>query len=89
VRARSAAPIRFDLSKIARVGLVATEGERTHYAGASTTLGRGRQSLWWPVPRRRGLYTVRLTATDLAGNTGVAEQVVEVLAPRRPRSRGK
>jgi hypothetical protein len=86
VRARSTTPIRFDLSKIARVGMTMTRADgAAHYTRAALTFPRGRHSYWWPVPRRRGVYTVRLAGTDLAGNTGTTEGVVEVLPAKKPK----
>jgi hypothetical protein len=35
------------------------------------------------VPRRKGIYTVTLTARDLAGNVGSGTGAVTVLKPRR------
>ena len=37
----------------------------------------------WAVPRKAGKYTVRISATDLAGNRGGVEGTVEVLKPRK------
>jgi hypothetical protein len=89
VRARSATPIRFDLSKISRVGMVVSGRSRALYSRVAETFVRGTHTLWWPVPRRAGTYTVRLNATDLAGNPAVAEGTIEVLPPtRRPAPRG-
>ena len=34
-------------------------------------LGRGTKTLTWTAPKKTGAYTVTVTATDLAGNTGV------------------
>jgi hypothetical protein len=46
----------------------------------------GSRSFTWRVPRQAGLYDVRLTAVDLAGNTSVTEGQIEVLKPRRRRT---
>ena len=48
-------------------------------------IGRGTRSVTWTVPRRPGVYTVALAATDLAGNPGTATGTVEVLKPKRAR----
>ena len=37
---------------------------------AAGTVGRGTRTVSWKVPRKRGDYTVRIDATDLAGNGG-------------------
>jgi D-glucuronyl C5-epimerase C-terminus len=88
VRARATTPIRFDLSKISRVGMTITRadgrgGAGAYYTRAALTFPRGRHALWWPVPKRRGLYTVRLTGTDLNGNPGATEGVLEVLPVKK------
>ena len=86
VRARSTTPISFDLSKISRVGMTITRADGTPlYTRAALTFPRGRHALWWPVPKRRGIYTVRLTGTDLAGNAGAGGGIVEVLPAKKAR----
>jgi hypothetical protein len=53
---------------------------------AAGTVGRGTRTVSWTVPRKAGDYTVRIAATDLAGNQASIEDTVEVLKPKR---RGK
>jgi D-glucuronyl C5-epimerase C-terminus len=69
VRARVHRPtsIRFRLSKVAHVGIVVLAGSSTAYA-TSATFDRGAGAFSIPPLRRAGLYTVHLSATDLAGN---------------------
>jgi hypothetical protein len=59
--------VHFWLSKQSRVGI--TEVFRgTKVFATSTELGYGNNTLGIPTPHHAGTYTVRLTATDLAGN---------------------
>jgi hypothetical protein len=50
---------------------------------AAGTIGRGTRTVSWTVPRKPGTYTVRIDATDLAGNAASIEEPVEVLRPKR------
>ena len=73
--------INLDLSKISLVTLrIERDGKLVHtrYVGP---LAHGQRSLGWAVPRRAGVYTVELTARDLAGNPGFAEAQIDVLPP--------
>ena len=84
-RARSLTAISFDLSKIAQVGMVVSRDGRAVYSRAATTFAYGTHTLSWPVPSEPGLYTVRIGAKDLAGNTAVVDAAVRVLpAKKRP-----
>ena len=80
----------FMLSKISStsVRVIAPSG-RTVLAVAAGVVGRGTRTVAWRVPRRAGEYTVRLDATDLAGNAASVEEAVEVLAPKRRRRAAK
>jgi hypothetical protein len=82
------AALRFSLSKIssATVRVIAPDG-RTVLSSSAGVVGRGTRSVAWKVPRKRGLYTAQVDATDLAGNAASAQGVVEVRAPKR-RERG-
>jgi len=78
--------VRFKLSKISNVSLRITRGSRVIESRPFGTVGYGKRTFGWEdVPRRAGEYTVRLDATDLAGNSASTEQVVEVLKPKRKR----
>jgi D-glucuronyl C5-epimerase C-terminus len=59
--------IRFRLSKISRVGIVVLAGDTTIFS-TSATFVHGVGSFSIPRPTRTGVYTLRLSATDLAGN---------------------
>src|SRR5215216_1776318 len=72
--------LRFILSKISStsVRVIAPSG-RTVLAVAAGVVGRGTRTVAWRVPRRAGEYTVRIDATDLAGNPASIEGPVQVL----------
>jgi hypothetical protein len=74
--------VRFDLSKISSVDLRITRGDTVVEARPFGLVGHGSRSFGWDVPRRRGTYTVQLTARDLAGNTASDTDTVTVLKPR-------
>ncbi|HWC85977.1 MAG TPA: D-glucuronyl C5-epimerase family protein [Solirubrobacteraceae bacterium] len=75
--------VHFWLSKESRVGIVETYKGATLFA-TSTELGYGSNSLGIPTPRHPGPYTVRLSATDLAGNFHRIVGTLEVApAPRK------
>ena len=76
------APLRFRVSKISRVSVRVERGGKV-FAAWSSLLGGGARSFTWAVPKRRGEYEVRVSATDLAGNSSTVEDVVEVLKPRK------
>jgi D-glucuronyl C5-epimerase C-terminus len=81
--------IRLKLSKISNVTLRITRGTKlvhTRYVG---TLARGKHSLGWQVPRKRGGYEVELAVRDLAGNPASTAGEVEVLKPLKKKRRKK
>jgi hypothetical protein len=84
VRGGAPATLGFVLSKISRatVSVLGPDGKRVLYIGAGV-VGHGPRKLAWTVPPKPGTYTVRVDATDLAGNAGTAEEPVEVLKPKR------
>jgi D-glucuronyl C5-epimerase C-terminus len=59
--------VHFRLSKESRVGIVEVWKGTTIFE-TSAELGYGGNAFGIPTPRRPGTYTVRLSATDLAGN---------------------
>jgi hypothetical protein len=88
VRGGKPGALRFSLSKIASAAVRVTAPDgRTVLAVSAGVLGRGARSVAWKVPRRAGAYTLRVDATDLAGNAASVEGPVEVLKPKR-RKRG-
>jgi hypothetical protein len=67
IRARKPTTIRFRLSKYSHVGIVIVRGGQTAFL-TSASFAYGTRAFSIPALKRRGQYTVRLTATDLAGN---------------------
>ncbi len=84
IRGGKAGTLSFSLSKISRtsVSVTAPDGKRV-LSVAAGTVGRGTRTVAWTPPRKPGIYTVRIDATDLAGNAGGTEGQVEVLKPRK------
>jgi hypothetical protein len=87
LRGGTTGKVRVRLSKISRVGLRFSRGGRVVSTKPAVVVGHGTPSLSWTVPRRAGDYDVAVTAVDLAGNVGTAEGTIEVLKPKRKRTR--
>jgi D-glucuronyl C5-epimerase C-terminus len=88
LRGGTTKPLRFSLSKISRATVSVTGPDgRMALAAAVDVVGYGTRSVTWNVPRKPGSYTVRVDATDLAGNAASVQGPVEVLKPKR-RKRG-
>jgi hypothetical protein len=87
LRGGTTGKVRVRLSKISRVGLRFSRGGRVVSTKPAVVVGHGTPSLTWTVPRRAGDYDVAVTAVDLAGNVGTAEGTIEVLKPKRKRTR--
>jgi hypothetical protein len=87
LRARRSTLVRFELSKVSRVGMtIRRERDGKVVLSTSASVSRGAHSYGWSVPAAAGTYDVTLTGTDLAGNAGRATGTIEVLAARgRPR----
>ena len=84
VRGGAATKLKFSLSKISRASIsVTAPGGRRVLSVAAGTVGRGTRTVAWRPPRKPGVYTVRIDATDLAGNAANIEEPVEVLRPKR------
>ena len=76
--------LRFLLSKISRASLRVTDASgRTVLSVAAGVVGRGTRAVEWDVPRKAGAYTLRVDATDLAGNAAGVVGPLEVLEPKR------
>ncbi|HKG02426.1 MAG TPA: D-glucuronyl C5-epimerase family protein [Conexibacter sp.] len=85
LRARRYALVRFELSKVSRVGMtIRRQLDGKVVLSTSASVSRGEHSYGWTVPATPGTYDVTLTGTDLAGNAGRATGTIEVLG-RRPR----
>jgi hypothetical protein len=84
VRGGKATTLKFSLSKISRtsISITAPDGKRVLSVSAGT-VGRGTRTVSWTAPRKPGAYSVRIDATDLAGNAASIEEPVDVLRPKR------
>jgi hypothetical protein len=83
VRGGKRASVKLEVDKPAYVTLALRRAGRT-VAVLSARVGSGRRSLLWRFPPRPGgIYTVRLTAKDLAGNVGGADGKLRVLRAKR------
>jgi hypothetical protein len=83
LRTRRYALVRFELSKVSRVGMTIRHNGTT-VLSTSASVSRGDHAYGWTVPATPGTYDVTLTGADLAGNAGRATGTIEVLG-RRPR----
>ncbi len=66
-RARKSRQVRFQLSKYSHVGITVSQGTQTKFA-TSASFPYGVDYFTIPPLKNAGVYTVTLTATDLAGN---------------------
>jgi hypothetical protein len=83
VRGGRPASVKLAVDKPAFVSLTLRRAGRT-VAVLSARVGGGRRSLVWRFPPRPGgIYTVRLAAQDLAGNSGAADAKLRVLRAKR------
>lgn len=72
----------FTLNRPANVTFTLRRGKRT--VRRTTVPGQaGTNRVTWTAPRRRGVYTARLTASQFAGGSATARTRVAVVAPRR------
>jgi hypothetical protein len=87
IRGGKPAELRFRLSKISRVGVTVVDSSGRAVFATSAVTGFGNRSFTWSkTPVKAGLYTLRVSATDLAGNRApVAEGPLRVLKPARKR----
>jgi hypothetical protein len=84
VRGGKPATLAFTLSKISRTSLTVTAPNGKQVLAVSAgTVGRGKRTVSWNVPRKAGDYLVRIAATDLAGNDASIEDTVRVLKAKR------
>src|SRR4051812_663526 len=84
VRAGKPARIAFRLDKISRVGMTVVDPRGRTVLSTSAVVGRGSRYYTWRSPSKAGLYTLRLSATDLAGNRAApVEGKLRVLKARR------
>jgi hypothetical protein len=78
LKPRRTGKLRLQLSKISRVTVSVARGTTPVATVFSGTLSHGMRTLRWRAPTRTGDYTVTVSATDLAGNTGSATGTVTV-----------
>jgi hypothetical protein len=77
--------LRFKLSKISHVGVEVTNGSKTVFA-TSANFPYGVHSFAVPAIKPAGAYSVRLSATDLAGNFAAIDGSLQVApAPAKPK----
>jgi hypothetical protein len=91
IRGGKPAQLKFRLSKIARVGVTVLDSSgRTAFA-TSAVVGYGdRFFTWTSTPGKAGMYTLRVSATDLAGNRApLAEGPLRVLKARGRKPQGE
>ena len=82
LRGGKAGSVRFRLSKISRVALTVVDGSgRIVHTASFAIAAHGTRSFAWNVPRKPGIYAVRINATDLAGNAGEVRGEIDVLKP--------
>ncbi len=79
VRTSERAGVQLKLSKISAVSMTIKLGEKTVWTNNVTVEG-GRPRLLWVTPSKPGLYTIDLSAKDLAGNEEVASGTITVKA---------
>ena len=83
VRAGAPAKIAFTLNKISRVGMIISQGAQT-VLSTSAVVGHGTRTFAWSRQAAPGVYQLRVTATDLAGNAAQpATATLRILPPRR------
>ena len=84
VRAGKPAKLSFTVDKISRVGVTVVDAGGSTVFATSAIVGRGQHFYNWSRPAAAGTYTLRVTATDLAGNRGdTAEGPLRILPPRK------
>jgi hypothetical protein len=88
LRARRRTLVRFELSKVSRVGMtIRREEDGKVVLATSASVSRGAHAYGWTVPAAPGAYEVTLSGTDLAGNVGRAGGTIRVLPARRAHRR--
>ena len=69
------AGVQVSLSKISTVRITVTRGGRTVWTN-SAVVERGKPKLLWVTPSQTGVYSITVSATDLAGNFSTASGTV-------------
>src|SRR4051794_25813635 len=84
IRTGARAKLSFQVDKIARVGVTVVDSAGVTVFATSAVVGHGSHFYPWSRPAGAGVYTLRVVATDLAGNRGApAEGSLRILAPRK------
>jgi D-glucuronyl C5-epimerase C-terminus len=87
IRAGKPAKLSFTVDKISRVGVTVLDSQGATAFASSAVVGHGDHFYTWSRPAGAGTYTLRVTATDLAGNRGTAaEGSLRILPPRKKTS---
>ena len=73
IRSGRPARLKFRVDKISRVGVTVLRRGRVVFE-TSAVVGRGNRFFAWSRPGRPGRYTLRVTATDLAGNAATPSE---------------
>jgi hypothetical protein len=85
IRAGKPAKLSFTVDKISRVGVTVLDADGTTVFATSAIVGRGEHFYNWSRPTDAGTYSLRVSATDLAGNRGApTEGSLRILPPRKP-----
>jgi hypothetical protein len=80
IRAGRPARLKFRLDKISRVGVTVLDSDGDTVFATSATVGRGNRYYTWSRPSAPGSYTLRVSATDLAGNRAEpSERPLEII----------
>jgi hypothetical protein len=89
IRAGAAAKLSFSVDKISRVGVTVRNAAGTIVFATSAVVGHGQRFYTWSRPAAAGNYTLRVSATDLAGNRATpADAPLRILPPRKKTARG-
>jgi hypothetical protein len=84
IRAGKPAKLSFTVDKISRVGVTVVDAGGSAVFATSAIVGHGQHFYNWSRPAAAGTYTLRITATDLAGNRGdTAQGPLRILPPRK------
>ena len=92
IRGGKPAQLKFNLSKISRVGVTVLDASGKTVFATSAVAGYGAKFFTWSTPPRGGGtgYTLRVSAVDLAGNRGATAsgplRILKGKKPKKPRS---
>jgi hypothetical protein len=86
LRTNERAGVQLKLSKISSVSMTIKLGEKTVWSNSATVEG-GKPRLLWVTPSKGGLYTIDISAKDLAGNEEVASGTIVVRAASKAKAK--